>query len=338
VVQANSVRIDFVSDDPKVYRCSDQLVSFATETGLYDPNKDGPFNPAKVYGAQTGKTRHNLPAPEYDRRRIWRGISLLSPSIQPSPEEPTWSYPLFVRPDQKLTPRDFLRLFEDHYQGTRYDPYGTKSDQYRPTHSPMIAREVGYKVEESLFHINSRREYQLAPSWSTERIIGTPRSVTNWCAQLRSWMPDAVGGLLWAGLSEGATTGRIPFYCGIKNTPTTFATGKRAFVQRTDPTMMNPYDPDSAYWRFRLVTNMVNLYYTATKEQVIPVWREWEDNNYKLQLPLEKAALELWERDPELARSFLTTYSCAKANEALEIANKLMEKLHTIVSHYNSPL
>jgi dipeptidase len=39
--------------------------------------------------------------------------------------------------------------------------------------------------------------------------------------------------------------------------------------------MMNPYDPESAYWRFRVVTNLVNLFYTATKDQVIPAWREW---------------------------------------------------------------
>lgn len=338
VVQANSVRIDFISDDTDVFRCSDNLVSFAVEKGLYNPEKDGPFNPAKVYGAQTGKIRHNIPAPEYDRRRIWRGISLLAPSIEPSSEEPTWTYPLFVKPDKKLTPKDFLALFEDHYQGTKYDHYGTNTRQYKPTHSPMIAKEAGYQVKESLFHINSQREYQLAPNWGTERLIGTPRSIANWCAQLRSWMPDPIGGLLWVGISEGATTGRMPFYCGIKKTPKPFTTGTRSFVKRTDPTMMNTYDPESAYWRFRVVTNLVNLFYTATKDQVIPVWREWEAGNYRLQPAVEKVALELFQENPDLARDFLTTYSCSKASEALEMAKDLTVKLHTIISHYNAPL
>jgi dipeptidase len=338
VVQANSVRINFVSDDPDLFRCSNNLIDFAVHKGLYDPDRDGSFNPAKVYGSQTGKTRHNIPAPEYDRRRIWRGISLLAPSTNPDPEEPTWTYPLFIKPDKRLTPRDILALFEDHYQGTLYDPYGTKASQYMPTHSPMIAKEAGYKVEESLFHINRQREYQLAPNWGTERLIGTPRSITNWCAQLRGWMPNLVGGLIWVGISEGATTGRIPFYCGITETPKPYITGKRAFVHRSDPTMMNPYDPNSAYWMFRIVSNLVNLFYTATKDEVIPRWRRWEKLNYHLQSAVENTAVELYKEEPELAKSFLTTYSCAKANEALEITKELTNKLHTIISHYNAPL
>jgi len=80
VVQANTVRIDhYAPDDTDNFLCSPNLLSFAEERGLYDP-EEGPFNPSKVYGAQTGKVRHGIPAPEYDRRRIWRGISLLAPS------------------------------------------------------------------------------------------------------------------------------------------------------------------------------------------------------------------------------------------------------------------
>jgi dipeptidase len=338
VIQANSVRIDFVSEDTDIYRCSRNLVSFAAEKGLYDPNIDGSFNPAKVYGAQTGKIRHNIPAPEYDRRRLWRGISLLAPSTKPDPEQPTWTYPLFLRPDEKLRPRDFLALFEDHYQGTNYDPYGTKTRQYKPTHSPMVAQGTEYTVKESPFHINDQREYQLAPNWGTERLIGTPRSITNWCAQLRGWMPDSIGGLIWAGVSEGATTGRIPFYCGINETPRSYTTGTREFVHRANPTMMNTYNPESAYWSFRIVTNLVNLFYTATKDEVILRWRKWEAENYKLQPSIEKIALELYQKNPELAKDFVTTYSCAKANEALEIAEELIARLHTIISHYNAPL
>ena len=338
VVQANTVRIDFVSDDPEVFRCSDNLIEFASQKGLYDRDRDAPFNPAQVYGSQTGKTRHNIPAPEYDRRRIWRGISLLAPSTRLNPEEPTWTYPLFVKPDSKLTPMSFLALFEDHCQGTPYDIYGVKADQYKPTHSPMIAKEAGYRVDKSIFHINNNREYQLAPNWGTGRLIGTPRSITNWCAQLRAWMPNPIGGLIWAGISEGATTGRIPFYCGVKETPKAYTTGTRAFVHRSDPTMMNPYDPDSAYWRFRVVTNLVNLFYTATRNEVIPRWRQWERENYRYQSAVEKTALTLYEEDPELARGFLTMYSCAKAGEALKIAKELTDRLHTIISHYNAPL
>jgi len=35
---------------------------------------------------------------------------------------------------------------------------------------------------------------------------------------------------------------------------------------------------------------------------------------------------------------YLTTYSCAKANEAMEMAKEMTVKLHSIISHYNAPL
>ncbi len=101
---------------------------------------------------------------------------------------------------------------------------------------------------------------------------------------------------------------------------------------------MNPYDDRSAYWIFRVVTNLVNLFYTATKDEVIPVWREWEERNFRLQPAIEKVVLELYKEDPDLAVEFLTGYSCCKASEALEMARKMTDRLHTIISHYNAPL
>ena len=82
----------------------------------------------------------------------------------------------------------------------------------------------------------------------------------------------------------------------------------------------------------------MNLFYTATKDEIIPAWREWEKNNYKLQGAIEKTALELYEDDPALAIDFITTYSCAKASEAVVMAKEMTIKLHSIISHYNAPL
>jgi len=338
-VQANTVRIDHVNfEDPKNFLGSKNIVSFAIDHGLYDET-DGLFNPATVYGSQTGKVRHGIPAPDYDRRRIWRGMSLLKPSLNLNPEEPSWTYPLFVQPDpdHKLTPKDILTLWTDHYEGTSYDHYGHNTHKYTPTVSPMIAKD-DTKYPESTIHINKQRQYQLAPIWGTERIIGTPRAITQWVAQLRRNMPNPIGGLLWAGIGEGATGGRIPWYCGVSRTPDPYTYGIRESATKDDPFALNHYDERSAYWAFRIVTNLVNLFYTATKDEVIPVWRDWEETLFKLQPVIEKVALELYEQDPKLAIDFITTYSCSKGTEAFEMAKKMINRLHTIISHYNAPL
>jgi dipeptidase len=339
VVQANSVRIDYDAfSDKENFMGSKNLVSFAVEHGLYDPKSSEPFSPSNVYGAQTGKVRHGIPAPEYDRRRIWRGISLLAPSTNLDPEEPTWHYPLFVKPDSKLRPKDILAIFNDHYNDTKYDPYLENQCYYKSTMDAERAR-APESTRWSKFHINEKRQYQYSPVWGNERIIGTPRAVTTWCAQLRNWLPNPIGGIIWMGMSEGATGPHIPWYSGIIKTPEQFTIGIQKEGQiASEPFKGSVYDDKSAYWQFRVVTNLVNLFYTCTKDEVIPVWREWEEKHYLLQPTIEKSALELYRLDPKLTIDFLTSYSCGKANEALEITNTMIMRLNTIIAHYNAPI
>ena len=318
--------------------CSKNLQSFAEDTGLYDSGSGEPFNPMKIYGAQTGKVRHGIPAPEYDRRRIWRGISLLAPSTTLDAEEPSWVYPLFVKPDKKLTPKDFLDVFNDHYQGTKYDHYGINVSNYKASMNAERADNPQSPVQKSSFHINEQRQYQLAPIWGTERIIGSTRAITTWCAQLRGWMPNAIGGVFWSGLSEGSTTPHIPWYVGVTRTPEAFMLGTRKENLLEEGDSGSMYDEKSAYWAFRVITNQVNLFYTALKDEVSPIWRGWEDKLFVQQPIVESALLDMYKKDPTLAIEFITNYSCDKAEEALMMAKKMTTRLHTIIAHYNAPL
>jgi dipeptidase len=345
VVEANTCRIGEVNlNDSKNFMGSKELVTFAVENGLSEPHSKNPFNVMKTYSAQNEKAKYGLAVPEYDRRRIWRGISLLSPSLNLDHEKPVESYPLFVKPDRKITPRDFLALFSDHYEGTPFDAYGRNRGQYTPSvargRADWSDETTRTKVNsESRFHLNKGLQYQLAPIWGTERIIGTPTSVANWCAQLRARMPNAIGGLLWTGLGEGATSGHVPFYSGITNTPEVYTIGCQGhYPNPTEVLSGSIYDEKSAYWTFRHVSNLVNLFYTATKDEVIPVWQKWEDDLYGLQPSIEKSALELFEKNPSLAYDFITSYSNWKATEALDMAQSMIRRLITIIAHCNSPL
>lgn len=345
VVEANTCRIGEVNlNDSKNFMGSKQLVSFAEEHGLSERNSKTQFNVMKIYSAQDEKVKYGLAVPEYDRRRIWRGISLLSPSLKLDPEKKVETYPLFAKPDKKIMPRDFLAIFSDHYQGTPYDAYGKEKSQY----TPSVARgradwddvEIRKKVDsESRFHLNKGLRYQMAPIWGTERIIGTTTSVTNWCTQMRTGMPNELGGLIWTSIGEGATSGHVPFYCGITKTPEAYTTGSQvSYPSPTDALTGSIYDEKSAFWVFRNVSNLVNLFYTATEHEVIPVWKKWEEGLYEQQPLIEKDALKLFEKNPSLGREFITSYSNWKASEAFEMAQSMVRKLVTIIAHCNSPL
>ena len=171
-----------------------------------------------------------------------------------------------------------------------------------------------------------------------ERPIGIARSFTNWCAQLRSWIPNGIGGLLWTGLSQCSTTGHVPFYSGITRVPKAYGIGTNKKSWTVKPFQGSIYDDRSASWIFRVVSNLVNLFYTATKDEVIPVWRAWENHLVAQQPSIEKVAMELYQKDPDLAADFITNYSCAKASQALDMAKTMTVRLHTIIAHYNTSI
>ncbi len=87
-----------------------------------------------------------------------------------------------------------------------------------------------------------------------------------------------------------------------------------------------------------MITNQVNLFYTALKDEVSPIWRGWEDKLFLQQPIVESALLDMYKKDPTLAIEFITNYSCDKAEEALMMAKKMTTRLHTIIAHYNAPL
>jgi dipeptidase len=178
--------------------------------------------------------------------------------------------------------------------------------------------------------MNENRKYQLSPSWNTERPIGISRSITNWVAQLRDWLPNPIGGVLWGGLAASWANAHIPWYVGITRTPEPYNIGIN------DSEGKGKFEKGSAYWTFETVTNLVNLFYRNSIDEVFPVWEKWEDDLYAVQPAIEKTALELHGDDPELACEFLTTYSCTKGLEALEIAENMIPHLLTVIARKNT--
>jgi len=191
---ANRMRIGEIDlDDPDNFMASPNLIKNAIEKGLYDPEKDGPFNFEKVYSANRFAWS--------SRRREWRMFSLLCPSKKWNPEAIT--YPFSVRPDERVSPQWWINnIWRDHLEGTPYDltmgiPAGPFGCPMRPSISNL----------------------------TFERSICTPRTSYSWVAQARSWLPDPVGGLIWFGLDCPHSTCYTPFYVGISETPESWRIG-----------------------------------------------------------------------------------------------------------------
>ena len=189
---ANRMRIGVIDpDDKENFMMAPNLIQNAADKGFYDPEKDGPFNFAKVYSGN--QSRGN-------QIREWRMFSLLCPSQEWEIEQ---EFPFSVKPEQKITARWWIdNVWRDHLEDTPYDK--TQTMAAGPFNSPSGPRIQGV---------------------SSERSICTEGSGYTWVSQSRSWLPDPIGGVVWFGVDCPRSTCYVPFYVGVTETPASWRRG-----------------------------------------------------------------------------------------------------------------
>ena len=153
-----------------------------------------------------------------------------------------------------------------------------------------------------------------------ERVIGVPNTVHTDVIQLRKWLPADIGAVMWAGLAAAPTTAYVPYYCGIKEVPETYGTAGPK------------YDDQSAFWIFRDLTILVQPHFERLIDVVLPVWQGVEGKLFSMQGSVDRSALELYKKDKDAAREFLTFYSNGLALQVLDTAKQLAGKLKTHIA------
>jgi dipeptidase len=297
---ANGPRIrEFPLDDPANCLYSENVISFAIDKRYYDPAAGRPFSFADAYDAPTVQSRR------YTATRVWSIFRRLAPSLDLDPEyhrgavdaEP---YPLWIKPEKKLSVADVMALMRDHYEGTAYDM--TKGLDAGPFGNPNRWRPMTWEIDGAKY------------TW--ERPISTQQTGFSFVSQSRSWLPDAIGGVYWYGLDDTFTSCYVPLYAGIKRLPHSFTVGR-----------IDEFSWDSAWWIFNFVANFANLKYSYMVEDILAVQQELEGRYLAMQPVIEETALALSKTDPALLHDFLTQYSVGQADEMVRRWRELGEHL-----------
>ncbi len=297
---ANKARIGtFALDDPENCRYSPDVISFAIERGYYDPDADEPFQFCEAYCPATPRNQR------YGAARVWSMFRRAAPSLNLSSDyhravAGAKPYPLWIKPDRKLSLSDVFALMRDHYEGTPFDmtrgidagPYGTPN-RWRP----MVWEVDGQKYV-----------------W--ERPISTQQTGFTFVSQSRAWLPDPIGGVYWYGVDDTYFTVYVPLYCGIDALPESYTVGS---LQR--------FSWDSAWWVFNFVANVANLRYADMKPDIQAVQQALEGQFLALQPAVEQTALALHKTDPALMTRYLTDYSVSHAEMAVKRWRELGEHL-----------
>jgi dipeptidase len=283
---ANKARIgEFPLDDPQNCLYSNNVISFAIERGFYDAESDGPFRFCDVYCPPTPE---NL---KYCSTRVWSIFRRAAPSQDFSPDyhravkgaEP---YPLWVKPDRKLSLGDVFGLMRDHYEGTPYD--ATTGVDAGPYGNPNRWRPLNWMVD--------------SVTYAWERPISTQQTGFSMVTQSRSWLPDGIGGVQWYGVDDTYTTCYAPLYCCLDSIPKSYATGS-----------IMEFTWDSAWWIFNLVANYACLKYSWMLPEIQQIQSDIESSLLAIQPSVEKTALDLAGKDPQLMKRYLTDYSITQS-------------------------
>ncbi len=299
---ANKARIGtFSLNDPQNCIYSKNVVSFAVEKGYYNPKSKEPFRFCEAYCPSTPKNRR------FADTRVWSIFRRAAPSLNLSPDfhravEGAKPYPLCIKPDKKISLADVFSLMRDHYEGTDYDM--TKGIDAGPYNSPNRCRPLVWTHD--------------SVEYAWERPLSTQQTGYSFVSQSRSFLPNAVGGVLWYGVDDTWMTCYTPLYCCIDAIPESFTVGE-----------LGKFSWESAWWVFNFVSNIANLKYSYMEPEIRAVQKKIEGNLLALQPAVEKTAVALSKTNPSLMKRYLTDYSVTHAEQTVKRWKELGEYLLT---------
>ena len=272
---ANHSRIrKFPLNDPENCLYSKDVISFAREMGYYDgPDADFSFReaycPLEFVNMRLCEPRvWSVFRHHTDTAYMDSFLPFLEGRFDECDELPLW-----IVPDKPLTLQDVMADMRDHYENTPLDM--TADVSAGPWASPIRPRAKS-------FTSNGKQYFR-------ERPISTQQAGFAAVAQLRSWLPDAVGGVTWFNLDDPGMVAYVPVYCGTTEIPAAFA---------AEHNRDGHFDEEGAYWLCNWVSNMVYPRYGAMIGDVVAAREELETAFLSEQSIVEKevAAMKPAER------------------------------------------
>lgn len=254
---ANQARIStFPLDDPENCMYSKDVISFAREMGYYD-GPDEEFSFCDAYNPLNFSGMRGCEA------RVWSAFNILCDGkftyLDEDGTEVTADaydyidyamghdaskrFPLFVKPARKITMKNVADVMRDHYEGTPMD---------MTTDIGAGGNALPYRWRPMDFEYGGK-------TYVNERAIATQQTGFWFVGQSRGWLPDMIGGLLWFGTDDAATSYLTPIYTSVKSVPECFAEGNGSMLE---------YSPTSAFWICNRVANACYRMYNVMAPEV----------------------------------------------------------------------
>ena len=211
--------------------------------------------------------------------------------------------PLYVKPDQKVSVHDMMMFMRDHLEGTELDmsiDYGAG-----PYHLPYRWRGLTWEVD--------------GKTYCNERATATQQAGFSFITQMRSWLPDEIGSIIWWGVDDPSGTVYMPFYTSMTAAPKNFAVGNGSMME---------WSETSGFWIFNQVQNFAYLAWDRIHPDVAKAQLELE-TRFIAEVPNidSKAQSILKDKGRDAAIEFVSNYSQKAASETYSTWKTLYQQL-----------
>ena len=241
---ANQARIGkFPLKDPENCLYAPDVITFARRKGYFE-GLDEEFSFKKAYGPADFGTVRGCDA------RVWSAFNILTDGWFSFYDEngnaitrDAYTYldyvmgrdleadmPLFVFPRKKAGVKDVADVMRDHFEGTPMDM--TQDIGAGGNALPYRWRPMEFTVE--------------GKTYLNERAIATQQTGFWMVGQARNYVPDVVGGILWFGTDDAATSYLTPIYTSTTKVPDCFRVGNGDRLH---------YSPTSSFWMNNRISN-----------------------------------------------------------------------------------
>jgi len=301
---------------PDIFMASKNYKQVAIDKGWYKPESGMPFVWQKAYSPCLR---------EWASSRFWLFYSSFAPDMDNLPDrklknhydgldsyhqyvEDVSIYPFSVKPKEKISVKDVIAFQRSTFTGTIYDMC-SDPDWYVPNKknelklSPL-ATPFPTKEMRKLLDINYRRNVS--------------KGGYGMIAQLRSWLPDAIGGIYWVYQDNQFTSPYVPIYAGTQKIHNSYKN-------------YNPekYNPKSARWAIDFVDNIMYLRWQDAYKDLVEMRKPLQDSFFENISIIDAKAQELYNKDPKKACDFLTKKCDENMQRVLDLYTEIRNVLIT---------
>lgn len=297
-VSANICRIGKLNlADTLNYMASDNVKEVARRMHFWDGKSEFSF-----WKAYAGKNYLDE-VKNYSTREFYI-LSQLAPSLGLS--EDMEELPVSVRPEKKLSVTDVARLLGTYYEGTKYD---LSARLKVPNKAKQKVMKNGVEIvpdsivsplanpwmrNDELALYNALGDSAMV--WT--RTVSVPQCAYSTVIQLRSWLPDAVGGVAWMCLDNPGESPRFPIFSGVTELP-----------QMLTVCGNHSYRDDAALWHYRRTNKLATVRWGVCRTTLEPARDYFLEKGLREMPFVEKTYTDLSNVDEKKATAMLNGYT-----------------------------